>query len=203
MRLRDIMAEVGEGSSKPFKWSGERSPRRKVMAALPDKGSRDIEFKYKFDANGLPYIVHFSGTIERKTLLQLPGMSPPSDRAKYETGFNVSFNTVGGHKAKVTPDTNRGDQFRVLATVVDIIKAFVKDMNSGGPRSVVADELFIAPKGDDTEAGRFDSKRARFYQAYINKQLGSLTANGIKYKAAKGTYSGSEYIKLYAVTDSR
>ena len=76
-------------------------------------------------------------------------------------------------------------------------------MNSGGPRSVVADELFIAPKGDDTEAGRFDSKRARFYQAYINKQLGSLTANGIKYKASKGTYSGSEYIKLYAVTDSR
>ena len=110
--------------------------------------------------------------------------------------MNVDFNTESGYDTKTTPDTNKGDQFRVLATVVDTIVDFVKDFNKDGPSGIVVDEFYIAPKADDEDVSKMDSRRARFYQAYIKRQLNKINMYGIRYRASTKSYKGSEYIQL-------
>ena len=80
--------------------------------------------------------------------------------------------------------------------MVDAIVDFVEDFNKDGPSGIVVDEFYIAPKADDEDVSKMDSRRARFYQAYIKKQLNKINMYGIKYRASIQSYNGSEYIQL-------
>ena len=198
MKLTQILNEIGEASSKPFKWrrGSSLSPKDMVELPVPPDKETYYDYFYTFDANGVPYRIQFNGRVERKLALQLPGMKPLTDRDKYEVRINVDFNTESGYDTKTTPDTNKGDQFRVLATVVDTIVDFVKDFNKDGPSGIVVDEFYIAPKADDEDVSKMDSRRARFYQAYIKRQLNKINMYGIRYRASTKSYKGSEYIQL-------
>lgn len=198
MKLTQILNEIGEASSKPFKWrrGASLSPKEMVELPVPPDKETYYDYTYNFDANGVPYRITFNGRVERKLTLELPGMKPKTDREKYEVRINVDFNTESGYDTKTTPDTNKGDQFRILATVVDAIVDFVKDFNKDGPSGIVVDEFYIAPKADDEDVSKMDSKRARFYQAYIKKQLNKINMYGIRYRARTKSYNGAEYIQL-------
>ena len=111
----------------------------------------------------------------------MAGMKPLTDRDKYEVRINVDFNTESGYDTDATPDTNKGDQFRILATVVDVMVDFVKDFNKDGPTGIIVNEFYIAPKADNEDISKMDSRRARFYQAYIKKQLNKIKLHQTKY----------------------
>jgi len=79
-----------------------------------------------------------------------------------KTNLYVSFKTVTGDYSDVT---NKGEQFKIMATVIAIIKADIEFLAKEGnpPVKVIK---FAPEKSDDN-----DNRRANFYKAYIQKQL--------------------------------
>ena len=79
-----------------------------------------------------------------------------------KTDLYVSFKTVTGDYSDVT---NKGEQFKIMATVIAIIKADIEFLakEEDPPVKVIK---FAPEKADDN-----DDRRANFYKAYIQKQL--------------------------------
>ena len=72
------------------------------------------------------------------------------------------FSVVGGSYGDIT---NKGEQYKIMATVIAIIKADIELLAKEGNPPVKMIE-FTPEKADAT-----DNRRAKFYKAYIQQQL--------------------------------
>jgi hypothetical protein len=102
---------------------------------------------YRFTSDsGLEYQVFFSGNYGQ---------------------YDVSFHTIDketGHDNPSAMDTHKNEQYRIMATVVDIIK----DFKNESPTPL--EQLDILPDKTDYDYGGFDNnRRYRMYAAYIEK----------------------------------
>ena len=139
IKLKNILSEIGEGTATPYKF--KFIPLKKVFS------NRD-RHSYRFTTDSkLEYEVDLFKTIASENRF---------------TKLIVMFNVVGGSYSDVT---NKGEQFKIMATVIAIIKADMDLIVSEGNPEVKVIE-FTPEKSDET-----DDRRANFYKAYIRKQL--------------------------------
>ena len=135
IKLKDILKEVGEGTATPYKFKFKNSAFQ----------GKERNYTFTTDSN-LEYEVSLSIVYQ--------------DDAK--TNLYVAFKTATGYYSDVT---NKGEQFKIMATVIAIMKADVEFLAKEGNPPVKVIE-FSPEKSDET-----DNRRAKFYKAYIQKQL--------------------------------
>jgi len=139
IKLKDILTEVGEGTATPYKFKFKKSTF----------GGKERSYAFTTDSS-LEYEASLTSLMSTKNFTSL------------KTNLYVSFKTVTGDYSDVT---NKGEQFKIMATVIAIIKADIEFLAKEGnpPVKVIK---FAPEKSDDN-----DNRRANFYKAYIQKQL--------------------------------
>jgi len=131
----DSLNEVGDATQKPYSWN-------RTVSKDPDDGlieGVDYRFTTDLDTN---YVAFFQ-------------MVGPME---YEFGFNIP----GGNQAQVS---NKGELFRVMATMVAIMKDFMNLMGN--------DWSEISFSGSKDPSRFDDNRRDKLYMAYIKKNLPS------------------------------
>ena len=142
IKLKNILLEIGEGTAKPYKYKLTRTE------SDPDFGDyfRLYEFVTDLDTH---YEVMF--TIEED-------FSKDEPWEFMDIEFGVDEKDGGGVSYKVK--TNKGEVFRVMATIVDITKNILKE------RRKIKTLTFTGSKDDDD-----DNRRNNLYMAYIRKHI--------------------------------
>ena len=130
IKLTDILKEVGEASSKPYDYKIEH------------EDTNEIFYTFKTDS-GLDYVINIE---------QLHPV-----RSSKDVKLSIAFRTVDGSYEEVT---NRGEQFRIMATVVAAVKEYLAKVPN------VTEIIFYPSKADQG-----DIRRANLYKAYIQKQI--------------------------------
>ena len=186
--------EVGEASAKVYSFSSDKDPSEIINLAKNffGKGTSSKVFEqpltYIFSTDKADYIVKFNVEVERQTYVNFSKNPDWKPGPPYKTYASVGFNIEGEEEDK---DTNLNEQFSVLSTVTKIIFDFIDKINEAEGNLV---SLVIAPKSDTGEESSLDSKRGRFYTAYIQKNLSKYP----EYKTRDGkSNSGGEYVEIY------
>ena len=142
IKLKNILLEIGEGTAKPYKYKLTRTE------SDPDFGDYFKLYEFVTDL-GTHYEVMFE--IEEDY-----SKDEPWEFMNIE--FGVDEKDGGGVDYKV--ETNKGELFRVMATIVDITKKILKE------RKNIKTLTFTGSKDDDD-----DNRRNNLYMAYIRKHI--------------------------------
>lgn len=134
--LETILNEVGEGTSKPYKW------------VMMNDDERYQNYGFETDS-GLNY------------RLDLDIQEGDEDKDSAIVSFGVMDDD---YFVDYDVTTNKGELYRIMATVVDILKDFIKNNKD------IKYLQFTADKG-----GLQKSQRSNLYLAYINKHLPGAT----------------------------
>lgn len=130
IKVKTGINEIGEASLKPYKYKIEFEDRD--------------EIQYEFTTNSkLKYNISIAQIV-------------PNVRKK-EIRLVVAFKPEGKTYYTIT---NKGEQFKIMATVVAAVKEYLAKVPD-------ATEISFTP----SKADEGDMRRANFYKAYINKQL--------------------------------
>ena len=162
----DSLNEIGDASAKKLEWN----------PAQIEKIAKEIERKISNQEED---------TVEYYDMLPVINVISPESRTRYRvtvdasvdkpedelamTTLRVDFTTEEGGDDAI----NKGEQYKILATLTDIIIQLVNRVNDID--STTLDLVKFYAK-DDTE-GKYansDSKRGKLYQAFINKNLSKL-----------------------------
>ena len=162
----DSLNEIGDASAAKLEWN----------PAQIEKIAKEIERKIVNQADD---------TVEYYDMLPAIEVISPESRTRYRvtvdasvdkpedelamTTLRVDFTTEEGGDNAI----NKGEQYKILATLTDIIIQLVNRVNEID--STTLDLVKFYAK-DDTE-GKYansDSKRGKLYQAFINKNLSKL-----------------------------
>ncbi len=180
IRLKDILLEIGDGSSKAFPWQYKES----------HPASDDQDFTYTFQGDKGQGIVTFVFADDNEWDVAFGSVQPRSPIDSTEEG---DYSTLTGE-----------GPFKVMATVTEIIKDFLnntykKHIDDKGLFDMFEDPSTTEPKklsfNTSKESGRGKkgtSKRAKLYQAYIQKQLPGANVR----KFAAGSYADAYIITL-------
>ena len=151
--------ELGEGTAEPFKWStlGSYSVETyvdKLKAMKPEYG--EGTYQYAFKSDNADYVVNtFIRTIPPSTL---------DGKHQMYVAFGFGLRS-GGDEI-----TNYQEQYRVMATVLDIIANFVNIVDDNID-DVIIKEIQFHPKADSGPGNDTNSRRGKLYKEYINKNL--------------------------------
>ena len=140
--LYDVITEIGDGGSKPYNYTLTRTE------SAPDFGDYFRLYEFVTDL-GTHYEVMFE--IEEDF-----SKDEPWEFMNIE--FGVDEKDGGGVSYKVK--TNKGELFRVMATIVDITKKILKE------RKNIKTLTFSGSKESED-----DNRRNNLYMAYIRKHI--------------------------------
>jgi hypothetical protein len=145
IKLKNILLEIGEGTAKPYKYKLTRTE------SDPDFGDYFRLYEFVTDL-GTHYEVMFE--IEEDY-----SKDEPWEFMNIE--FGVDEKDGGGVSYKV--ETNKGEVFRVMATIVDITKSILKE------RKNIKQLTFSGSKKNED-----DNRRNNLYMAYIKKHVPNI-----------------------------
>ena len=193
--------EIGDASAKTFKYKSTSKNVKDVLTKF-DKdgklnskgnGGEDVEFSWEFtNDEGVKYVCRLDGGIHKERQLQLSFSGEPKKEPKYNkyVYLTASFNLADRDKGDES-QTNMHEQFRVLSTVVAIMKEAITDIVDAGFR---IENLNIPPKGDSPDGkSDIDSKRGKFYLAYLKRSLKTLDGN---WSVLRKRYDGQTYYSI-------
>jgi len=183
IKLTDLLNEIGEGVT-PFSWrkaGGGSVDSWIAEMSMADK-SKVVTGKweqlatlvYEFKGDKADYVVNIAGGYAKRLNINF-GKKPTIQPPDFNLIIVVSFDVKGKENPNDEPEiTNFGEQFKVLSTVVDITEHVVNEILE--VEWIKLEEIRIAPKLEDEEEGKpiTQSKRGRFYLAYIKKQGSKL-----------------------------
>ena len=158
-KLKDIINEIGDASSKKFKWrqpSGAPAKKFKKQTDKLQKTGLGDEAIYEFTTDkGTRYSVHIEYTY-----------NPQTDYLRAE----VDFYTY--KKGKLDTDmsvTNLGEIFPVMATITDIFISWLNEWD----KYYYVDRISITPKQEeeDDSPDATGNRRGKLYSKYIKQQL--------------------------------
>ena len=142
IRLKDILFEVGEGTAKPYKYKLTRTE------SDPDFGDYFRLYEFVTDLG-----THYEVTFEIEEDFS---KDEPWEFMNIE--FGVDEKDGGGVSHNI--ETNKGELFRVMATIVDITKKILKE------RENIKTLTFSGSKKYED-----DNRRNNLYMAYIRKNI--------------------------------
>ncbi len=195
----EILKEVGEGNAEPFPLTHKPTVtiefNRLANIAKKHPGSptspweANLAFVYQFASEKAElYEVNFNGWasvsdryFSRNLRLALGGEENAGPKeVTFDNAFNVGFDTFYGNEE----ETNFQEQYKVLATVVQCVRDFIEQADK---TPIPIKQLDIVPKvGEKDDAEGMDSRRGRFYLAYIQKQIKSLPGDWSVIKMGSG-----------------
>ena len=138
IKLRDILKEVGEATSVPYKWKKASTKRRTVFFTF----TTDQDTSYKVALENLEY-------------------KDFKENDKELPAIEVSFGIKENGAYSPTTVTNKGEVYRVMSTIVDIIKDYLN-------RNKMIKAIIYEPLKKEGEKG---FKRNDLYMAFIKKQI--------------------------------
>ena len=190
IKLKNILLEIGDASIKPYDWNEESNnnimwtpaefKQQRYGAGSTTAYLGESNFEFKTD-KGTEYIVKIEydsdGAYEQEGL---------------EVGVDFTTKSFGKIDNKMGM-TNMHEQYRVMATIVDIVVQWINEWDE----YFIIHEINIEPKveDDETDYGT-SSKRGKLYSAYIKKQLSKLN-NSYRYRAYE------DYFQLYPTDRER
>ena len=144
IKLFDILSEIGDAAlSVSYNKTGE--------SLNSTKDEKTINYEFEIGDNA--YIVSlYTGLMDKYDV--------PQSRSNGEYYLGVVFGNKIGNKEFTTLNTNRGEQYRVMATITRILKDYVAQH----PEVV---EIVYEP----VKSGPADQGRERLYKAYVEKNL--------------------------------
>ena len=145
IKLTNILLEIGEGTAKPYKYKLTRTE------SDPDFGDYFRLYEFVTDLG-----THYEVTFEIEEDFS---KDEPWEFMNIE--FGVDEKDGGGVSYKV--ETNKGEVFRVMATIVDITKKILKE------RENIKQLTFTGSKKDED-----DNRRNNLYMAYIKKHVPNI-----------------------------
>jgi len=186
--------EVGEASATVYPFTSDK-PLKQVIddaTAWRKTGSSERyyteEFKYRFKTDKANYIVTFHIDMEKMTYVNFPGTPNWEPGPPFDTVVQVGFTSEGNLEDEIT---NLNEQFSVLSTVTAVVLDFVEEFNREGGN---VKKVQIAPKDDSDKVTKIDSKRGKFYYAYIKKNLSKIPGYSVREGKSPDGY---EYIEIY------
>ncbi|MDC3250436.1 hypothetical protein OAU24_00860 [bacterium] len=162
----DSLNEIGDASAAKLEWNPAQI--KKIAKEIERKISNQEE-----------------DTVEYYDMLPVINVISPESRTRYRVTVDASIDKPEDELAMTTlrvdftteeggdDAINKGEQYKILATLTDIIIQLVTRVNDID--STTLDLVKFYAK-DDTE-GKYanpDSKRGKLYQAFINKNLSKL-----------------------------
>jgi hypothetical protein len=143
--IRNILKEIGEGNAKPYEWIEE----------IDDEYGTTVYF---ITDNNITYLVDLKYYISE--FPHLEGL--PSINVEFTVKSETEKNFLGNPKFKTDVVVNKGEVFRVMATITNIIKHYLKDNKiiSYQPEKKL---------GDD-----FGKQRDNLYKAFIKKAIPNI-----------------------------
>lgn len=196
-----MLNEIGDASAKVFRYKPVGNTIKKVLGSFDSKvktnskgnGGMDAEFTWEFtNDDGVKYVCKLNGGIHKEGILQFSFGGEPKKEPKYKryVELTASFNLADRDQGDES-QTNMHEQFRVLSTVVAIMKEAIVDILDSGFK---VESLYIPPKGDSPDGkSEIDSKRGRFYMAYIKKSLKTLPGD---WSVIQRKYDGQTYYEI-------
>jgi hypothetical protein len=184
----EAINEIGDSSANPFKWSVSKDPRKWIedeCNKTKDKefnGSVDdryhrvdpLEYTFKSDKTGASYYVMIKGLIGRNLFINIGDKKKPANWKDYHGYFNLSFSVESSKDSNTEePETNLGEQYRVLATVTDCALNFLNTALNI-PDLLAIHEFQMNPKLDTEGQTGVDSRRGKLYLAYIKNAFSKL-----------------------------
>ena len=145
IKLRDILKEVGEATSAPYKWKKASTKRRTVFFTF----TTDQDTSYKVSLENLKYKDFKENDKEYPAIEVTFGITPNDMPTNVSYGGNVSI------------VTNKGEMYRVMSTIVDIIKDYIK--RNDNIKAIIYEPI---KKGKTRKDQRND-----LYMAFIKKQI--------------------------------
>lgn len=156
IKLKDLIQEIGDGSSKAFPWQYHEEH--------PAADNQDFGYTFKTDKGD--YYVSF--TLSGNNEWDL-AFGPLGSSSSYNISQSANYGVVTGIGA-----------FRVMATIVEIVKDFLDSTYDRyiDDKNIYIDNDKLEPKkisfNTTKETGRSekeDSRRSNLYKAYIQKQV--------------------------------
>ena len=134
--FEELINEIGDAGAKPYKWKWMDGRFTSYSQCKTDSG---LTYKVNTEIDDRSRLNHgLVLTIEYGV------------ESIWSKSYTVDYEVV----------TNRGELFRIMATVVDIVKTFMKKY---------PEVEYIEFEGSKNEAG--DQRRNKLYMAYIKKHL--------------------------------
>lgn len=137
IKLTNLLTEIGEGTI-PYKWSG------------PEEDSVGIHYYFKTE-DGDYYLVTFTPKASEHT----------SDNA-YRLDFYAKDGDGGFDSGIVI---NKGRQFRIISTIMDIIPSFIKEYPC---------DMILFSGSDKRNSKNDTNQRDMLYKKYVSKNIHKL-----------------------------
>jgi len=162
----DSLNEIGDASAQKLEWNPAK------IEQIAKEIERKIEKQY-------------DDTVEYYDMLPPIEVISPESRTRYRVTVDASVDKPEDELAMTTLRVdftteeagdnviNKGEQYKILATLTDIIIQLINRVNDIDSTSLDLVKFYAK---DDTE-GKYansDSKRGKLYQAFINKNLSKL-----------------------------
>jgi len=190
--------EIGDVSAKVYPFSSDKSFKQIMDDAIAWKkegGSAvyyEDELLYTFNTEKAKYIVTIQIEMQRIDYINFAGDPDWKPGPPFNTSAQVAFTTEGNPEDETT---NLNEQFSVLSTITKIVLKFIEGFNKEGGNIT---SVYIAPKNDSDRLTKIDSKRGRFYYAYIKNNLSKIPGYGVR---EESTSEGNEYIEIYKTSN--
>lgn len=181
--LEDIMSEIGDASATGY--SLTKPNLKGKFVKLVDKinsnkskkeygGEEPFKVKYVATIGSNQYNIDISGVVRNTTPGTVPRFTylfnPDGSRKPGSIDMRVDFDMKRESKKDAFSSTEQNEQYKVLSAVFQSVLDFINQTESTTP----VDLITMHPandKGTDTDT---NSKRGRFYLAYINKNISKL-----------------------------
>ena len=148
------LLEIGDSSAQKYDWKFKNEHK--------DSDAIKLNYEFKTDSNTL-YFVNLIITESDVTSLAFEMI------VSFGVGTSI-IKKVIGDKKPFAQITNKGEIFKVMTTVIDIVKDGIERMNKDNyPIKIVR---FHATKEKETSMGYKQSdQRAKLYMAYIKQNI--------------------------------
>ncbi len=174
IKLKDILLEIGEGSAKPYKWKVN-------LGQLNIYGTKVKKYMYEWETDsGLDYILelyplytHDAHSEKQSYFVSDQGMWT-ANFGPYKPGeqlYGIDGKPIGTPEKDVDYEieTNKGDLFNIMATIVDAMKDFIKQAKKTDWGVDI-----IRYEGAKAEGAK-SNQRNKLYAAYIKRHLPGAT----------------------------
>ena len=176
--LKDLLLEIGEGSAKPYNWSVSAKPYSTwYHPDMPNDPNTSTGEKFYIKAHNYKYLWTTGSGL--KYGLTVTYDNHAFNRLNKLGYWNAQFGVYGIPKQRGGLDYNietnrKGELFNVMATIVDVMKDFLKKERNGHPKSDGWGVDVIRYEGSKARGAK-SNQRNRLYAAYIKKHLPRAT----------------------------
>ena len=165
IKLKNILLEIGEGSAKPYKWKVD-------LVQLRIYGTKVKSYEYEWETDsGLDYILELYPLYKHDSDEQGMWTANFGPYKPGEQSYDFDGKPIGTPEKDVDYEieTNKGDLFRIMATIVDAMKDFIKQAKKTDWGVDVI--KYEGAKAEDAKS----NQRNKLYAAYIKKHLPGAT----------------------------